>query len=189
MQTQFTVVLDACVLYPAPVRDLLLQLGVKGLFRARWTMQIQDEWKRNLQKNRPELSVGQLDRTCTLMNSCILDCLVKGYEDLMPGLVLPDQNDVHVLAAAIKSQSQIIVTYNLKDFPKGILEKYDIEAQDPDLFLRSQMDLNLPLFLTGVKEIRARLKNPEKNANEYLFDLFHHIPQTVSELKKYSALI
>lgn len=113
MQTQFTVLLDACVLYLAPVRDVLLQLASKGLYRARWTKRIQDEWIRNLIKNRPDLNETQLERTCALMNSSVLDCLVEDYEELASGLSLPDPGDAHVLAAAIKSQAQIIVTYNI----------------------------------------------------------------------------
>lgn len=189
MHSHFTVLFDACVLYPAAVRDLLLQLAHKGLFRGRWTKKIQEEWVSNLLKNRPDLARQQLERTCELMNKQVLDCLVEDYEDLSTGLMLPDTGDAHVLAAAIKAQAQIIVTYNLKDFPNSILQKYDIEAQDPDTFLRYQIDLCLPDFLTCIKEIRSRLKSPPKTANEYLFILFHHLPQTVNILKQYVDLI
>lgn len=189
MQTQFTVLFDACVLYPAPVRDLLLQLAAKGLFRGRWTKQIQDEWIRNLLKNRPDLNEIQLERTRVLMNNTILDCLVIDYEELIPGISLPDPKDVHVVAAAIKSQAQIIVTYNIKDFPLEILQKFDIEVQHPDTFLRYQLDLNLGAFLSCIKTIRARLKKPPTTANQYLVTLFNLLPQTVSILKEYENLI
>ncbi len=189
MQTQFTVLLDSCVLYPAPLRDLLLQLASKGLFRGRWTKQIQDEWIRSLLKNRPDLKEDQLKRTCDLMNISVLDCMIQGYEDLMPGISLPDPDDVHVLAAAVKAQAQIIVTTNIKDFPIETLQKFDIEAQHPDTFLRCQLDLNLPIFLSCIKTIRTRLKKPPATANQYLFTLFHHLPQTVSFLKQYENLI
>jgi predicted nucleic acid-binding protein len=189
MQTQFTVLFDACVLYPAPVRDLLLQLASKGLFRGRWTKRIQDEWIRNLLKNRSDLNESQLERTRVMMNDSVLDCLVVDYEELISGISLPDPDDVHVLAAAIKSQAQIIVTYNIKDFPIESLQKFDIEVQHPDTFLRYQLDLNLPTFLSCIKAIRARLKNPPATANQYLFTLFNHLPQTVSVLREYENLI
>lgn len=189
MLTQFTVILDACVLYNAPVRDILLQLAFQGLFRAKWTKRIQEEWIRNLLKNRENLKREQLEHTCRLMNESILDCLVDDYEDLAKGITLPDPDDVHVMAAAVKSQAQIIVTHNLKDFPEEILAKYNIEALDPDTFLRSQFDLNSPAFLSCAKTIRARLKNPPKTAQEYLFTLFQHLPQTVNSLKAYADLI
>lgn len=75
---------DACVLYPAPLRDLLMHLALTDLFRARWTDQIHDEWIRNLLENRPDLNFAQLTRTKELMNSHVRDCLVKDYERLIP---------------------------------------------------------------------------------------------------------
>jgi hypothetical protein len=98
-------------------------------------------------------------------------------------------DDAHVLAAALRSQAQIIVTNNLKDFPEKILLKYQIEALHPDTFIRSQLDLYPPIFLSCVKTVRARLRNPPKTAEEYLFALFHHLPQTVNALKPYADLI
>ena len=74
MQSQFTVLFDACVLYPAPVRDLLLQMASRGLFRGRWTERIQEEWIRNLLKNRTDLKRAQLERTRVMMNDAVLDC-------------------------------------------------------------------------------------------------------------------
>lgn len=189
MRTQFTALFDACVLYPAPVRDILLQLAFAGLFRGRWTKKIQEEFVDALLKNRPDLKRSKLEHTCELMNKSILDCLVEDYEELAAGLVLPDQNDAHVLAAAIKVQAQVIVTYNIKDFPSDILQKHYIEAQHPDTFLRYQMDIHLPTFLSCVKAVRAKLKNPSKTATEYLFDLYHNLPETVNVLKQYVNLI
>jgi hypothetical protein len=98
--SQFTVVYDACVLYPAPLRDFLMWLGLSGQFRARWSAQIHNEWKRNLLANRSDLTGEQLDRTSALMDKAIPDGLVTGYEPLIEGLTLPDADDRHVLAAA-----------------------------------------------------------------------------------------
>lgn len=189
MQSQFTVLFDSCVLYQAPVRDLLLQLASQGLFRARWSKQIQEEWMKNLLENRPDLDEKRLKHTCDLMNRSILDCIVEDYENLISAISLPDQNDVHVLAAAIKSQSQVIVTFNISDFPEETLKNYDIEIQHPDTFLRYQLDLNMPLFLTCIKTIRQRLKNPPMTAEQYLFSLHKHLPQTVSILKHYHKVV
>ena len=189
METQFTVLLDACVLYPAPLRDLLIELATKGMFRGRWTNRIHDEWITNLPKNRPDLVKDQLERTRKLMNERVLDCLINDYEDLMKSVALPDKQDVHVLAAAIKAQARIIVTYNIKDFPTEILKKFEIEAQHPDAFLRHQLDLKLSVFLSSVKNIRQKLKKPPISASQYLSILFPHLPQTVSILKQYENLI
>lgn len=155
----------------------------------KWTNRIHDEWIGNLLKNRTDLKKDQLERTRKLMNERVLDCLVHDYEDLMKSISLPDHQDVHVLAAAIKAQAQIIVTYNVKDFPLKILEKFEIEARHPDAFLRLQLDLKLSVFLSAVKSIRERLEKPPVSASLYLSILFSHLPQTVSLLKQYESLI
>ena len=100
--TQFTVVYDACVLYPAALRDFLMHLAITNLFRARWTEMIHEEWIRNVLRDRPDLTAHQLARTRQLMDENVLDCLVTGYESLVPSLSLPDLNDRHVLASCSK---------------------------------------------------------------------------------------
>ena len=98
--TTYTAVLDACVLYPAPLRDILLSLADAGLFHARWTLDIQDEWTRNLLSKRPDLNAEQLRTTQDRMIAAIPDCLITRYEPQIAGLSLPDADDRHVLAAA-----------------------------------------------------------------------------------------
>ena len=116
MSSHFTVVYDACVLYPAPLRDLLMRLALTDRFRARWSDAIHDEWIRNLRKQRPELDPAALEKTRTLMNSSVRDSLVEGFEHLIPAIELPDPDDRHVVSAAIHSGAETIVTFNLKDF-------------------------------------------------------------------------
>ena len=137
MEHPVTAVYDANILYPAPLRDLFIRLAQAGLVRARWTETIHDEWIRNVLKDNPQLSAERLARTRTLMNEAVRDCLVTGYEDLIESLSLPDPDDRHVLAAAIRAGAEVIVTYNLKDFPAETLARFDIEAQHPDDFLVS----------------------------------------------------
>ena len=102
---KLTVLIDACVLYPAPLRDLLMRLLLLDLFVGRWTERIHDEWIRNVAKDRPDLKRERLERTRAMMDSHALNALVTGYEPLIEGLSLPDPDDRHVLAAAIRSQS------------------------------------------------------------------------------------
>src|SRR5437016_5795774 len=125
--SRYTALLDACVLYPAPLRDLLMEISAAGLFRAKWTDQIQEEWISNLLKNRGDLTRQQLERTKSLMESAVPDSVVHGYETLVPSLTLPDQNDRHVLAAAIHCKADVIITFNLADFPMSELSKYEVE--------------------------------------------------------------
>ncbi|MGM0692755.1 MAG: PIN domain-containing protein [Pseudomonadota bacterium] len=164
---RFVVVYDACVLYPAPLRDLLMRLATSGLFAARWTEQIHDEWTRNLLKKRPELA-QVLPRTVELMNRAVPDALITGHEPLIPALELPDPDDRHVLAAAIRAGAQLIVTFNLKDFPTDTLAGFGIEAVHPDTFLEQQFELNEGLVLRTAHRHRASLRRPPRSAEEYL---------------------
>jgi predicted nucleic acid-binding protein len=168
MASNFTALYDACVLYPAPLRDLLVQLALTDLFRARWTDQIHDEWIRSVLKQRPDLTLEQLTYTKELMNSHVRDCLVSGYEYLIPTLALPDPDDRHVLAAAVVGNADVIVTFNLKDFPESILAQYDIESQHPDDFVSDLLDLNPYSVRAAAEKYRQRLKNPPKSIDEYL---------------------
>ena len=186
----FTALYDANVLYPAPLRDLLMHLSMTGLFRAKWTNEIHEEWIRNVLKNRPELKREQLERTRDLMNRHVLDCVVESYEDLIPSVNLPDEDDRHVLAAAIRCKADVIVTFNLKDFPKGELSKYDIEPQHPDEFIHNLFDLDGATVASAVKRQRASLKNPPIDVDQFLATLEKQgLTKTVDELRNYSALI
>lgn len=186
----FTVIYDACVLYPAPLRDLLMHLALTGVYRARWSGQIHDEWTRNVLKNRPDLAQDQLDRTAEAMNRAVPDCLVIDYEPLIRGLDLPDEDDRHVLAAAIKCSASVIVTYNLKDFPVEVLKCFEIEALHPDVFLSDIWDLDRAAVLEAVQRQRASLKNPKYTARELLDTLLkQRLPETVKHLSHYELLI
>lgn len=107
---------DANILYPAPLRDLLIRIAQSGLVLARWSETIHDEWTRNVLKANPHLSAERLARTRSLMNKAVRDCLVTGHKKLIATLSLPDPEDRHVLAAAICAKASVIVTFNLKDF-------------------------------------------------------------------------
>ena len=160
---RYTAFLDANTLYPAPLRDLLLSLAVDGLYHARWTVRIHDEWTRNLAMNRPELA-ERLPQLVALMNRIVPDCLIENYEALIDGLELPDAEDRHVLAAAITGHVDAIVTFNLKDFPGDVLGRYNIEAQHPDEFVLNQLELRQIDALAAIKAMRARLRRPPVGA-------------------------
>ena len=187
---RYTAVLDACVLYPAPVRDILLSLAHQGLYHARWTVTINDEWIRNLLQNRPELNAEQLRRTAERMAQAIPDSLITGYERFASIVDLPDPDDRHVLAAALVGHADAIVTFNLKDFPAGTLEPLGLEAQHPDDFVVNQLHLTLPEALKAFKAQRARLMRPTQTAAELLATLARcGLPQTASLLAENSELI
>lgn len=186
----FTAVYDACVLYPAPLRDLLMWLGLSGLYRARWSARIHEEWTRNLLKNRPDLTMEQLARTVALMDKAIPGALVTGHEVLCAELSLPDPDDRHVLAAAIRCKAEVIVTFNLKDFPVANLESFDIEAQHPDEFIIDLWDLDQAAVLASVQKHRATLRSPEMDAAQYLNMMLRQgIPQAVKVLEPFLMII
>ncbi|MFM2088698.1 MAG: hypothetical protein RLZZ237_3567 [Pseudomonadota bacterium] len=187
---RYTAVLDACVLYPAPLRDLLLSLASEGVFRARWTEKIHTEWTRNLLIKRPDLSPDKLARTVGLMNQAVEDCLVENYEYLIDSLTLPDPDDRHVLASAIVGHADAIVTFNLKDFPEAAVSPHGIEILHPDDFLIAQYDLNPIGMLSIIKAQRERLKNPPKSVDELIntYEL-QGLPQLCAVLRQAVELI
>ncbi len=185
MEQPITAVYDANVLYPAPLRDLFIRVAQTGMVRAKWTEAIHDEWIRNVLENKPHLSAERLARTRTLMNEAVRDCLVTGYEHRIEALTLPDADDRHVLAAAIHSGAQIIVTCNLKDFPADALVPFDIQALHPDEFLMGLMELAPELICAAVKRQREALRNPPKTVEE-LLAIFESqgLTQTVARLRE-----
>lgn len=169
--TNFTVFYDACVLYPAPLRDLLMNLAITDMYRAKWTNEIHEEWIASILSNRNDLNRKFLERTRDRMNMSVRDCLVENYEYLIPTLTLPDSDDRHILAAAIHSSSSAIVTFNLKDFPKQAIHQHGIEAQHPDIFIINLFDFSSELVCLAAKRHRASLKSPSKTLEKYLSTL------------------
>lgn len=165
---RFSVILDACVLYPAPIRDLLLSFAAEGLYKPKWTDAINDEWIRNLLENRPDLSEDRLRLTVEAMNLAFPDALIDNYEDLIPSLELPDEEDRHVLACGIRANADLITTFNLKDFPESEVGKYDIEVQHPDMFIVNLLDLNPEKGCEAFSKMVNRLKNPLLSKEEVL---------------------
>ncbi len=154
------VVLDACVLYSAPVRDLILSFAEQGLFKAKWTQEIHNEWIRSLLLKRPDLNRSQLEETAKAMDSAFPDAIVEGYKKIVASLSLPDPKDKHVLACAIKANANGIVTFNLKDFPARNLKPYDLIVQHPDDFVLEMIEANQPKALTAFENQVEKLKNP-----------------------------
>jgi len=145
-----------------------MRLALTDLFQARWTEQIHDEWIRSLLANRPDIRRESLERCRELMNVHVPDCLVQDYESLIPKLSLPDQDDRHVLAAAIHSTAGVIVTFNLNDFPAEILDEYGIEAVHPDEFVVRLLQASPQAVVGAVRRQRLALRRPPTGTEEYL---------------------
>lgn len=163
-----------------------MHLALTDLYRAKWSNDIHDEWIRNVLINRSDLKKSQLERTRNLMNSHVRDCLVEGYKKLIPALTLPDPDDRHVLAAAIRSSASVIVTYNLKDFPSKAIKEYGIEAQHPDVFLNHLIDLSPHVVCAAIRRLRLSLKNPPIEKKMYLDILKQQsLKQSVKKLEEF----
>ena len=160
--------LDASVLYPAPLRDLLLELAVSDLFRAKWSQAVHEEWIRALLRRRPDLTAERLERTRRLMDAHVRDAMVGGFEDLVPTIALPDPDDRHVVAAAVRAEAHIVLTANLRDFPESDLSPHGLVARHPDPFLADLCGRSPTQFMEALHRVRARLRNPPFSREEHL---------------------
>lgn len=181
-----TVFLDANVLYPAGLRDFLMRLTLGGLFRARWSDLVHEEWTEAVLRNHPDLIRSQLEKTRNLMDKYAAESLVTGFEHRIEHVTLPDPDDRHVLAAAIHCEASMILTRNLKDFPESTLATHGIVAQAPDPFIHALLVSQPEDVLAAARQQRANLKNPPKTVAEYLGSLEQQgLYETVAELKAY----
>ena len=162
------VVLDACTLYPAALRDVLMRMALHRLIQARWTDAIHDEWIKAVLRKRPDLSREKLQRTRELMDLHAEDSLVTGYEPKIHDLELPDANDRHVLAAAIKAKAEIILTWNTKDFPEVKLKPHGIHTETPDYLIRRILEAHPETLILVLRQARLSLQRPPATAVEYL---------------------
>jgi predicted nucleic acid-binding protein len=135
----FPVFLDTCVLYPIVLTDTLLRVAEQQVFRPYWSPDVMVELQRNLGE---VAQVGRdgARRRIEAMNRAFPDATVTGYEALINGMEC-DPKDRHVMAAAVHSECQVVVTYNLKDFPPEAMANHHLEAVHPDVFLLDQLDL------------------------------------------------
>lgn len=158
---RYTALLDANVLYPVAICDALIEVAATGIYAPKWTARIDDEWVRNLAKDKG-LSEARFHARRDLMHEACPDweVLEEAWKSLESGINLPDQDDRHVLAAALAGHADCIVTQNLKDFPTSVLKPFGITALHPDEFLLHQLELEPWFVLPAFKAMRSRLKNP-----------------------------
>lgn len=159
-------VLDACVLYPPALRDLLMRLASGLRFAPRFTDAIHEKWIRNVLLDHSDVTRPQLERTRALMNAIDSESLIIGYEHRIAGLVLPDPDDRHVLAAALEAAAPTIVTFNRRDFPKATLKPLGVVAQPPDDFVCGLFEADPPAVIARVARQRESLKRPPRTASE-----------------------
>jgi predicted nucleic acid-binding protein len=192
MISTFTAFIDSNVFYGARLRSLVLFAAQSKMFRARWSNRVQEEWAQALVKKRkhPSITREALQLTINAMNSAVPDCLVTGYEALEATLSLPDPDDRHVLAAAIRVGASTIVTFNLKDFPAELLEPFGVHVTHPDVFLIDTMDIDPIQFAECVRLDFAHYKSPKLTFETYVEDLKNAgVPETAALIEDLKVLI
>ena len=175
-------------MYPMLKRDILLRFFECGLFKARWSDEIIAEWTRNLIQNKPHLE-EKVRRTEELIRQSFPDAMVSGYEDLVDALELPDADDRHVLAVAIKCGAEYIVTENLRDFPSRKISKYDVEVGTADAFLTGTFDLFPVEAISDLRVHRLSLSSAPEPSEYIMLVQSRGLPQLASRLKGHRELL
>ena len=165
--------LDASVLYPALLRNMLMYFAVNDLYHARWSARVHEEWMSALLRNRPDILRAQLERTRRLMEAELDDALVEGYEHRVNSITLPDADDRHVLAAAIHCEAQYLVTANLRDFPPTALAPFRLVVEHPDDFLLRLLNDNTKSAIAAFHTLCRARKNPAQSPREVTEILKH----------------
>lgn len=166
---RFKAVLDTNVIFPIVIRDLLFWLAHYELYTPKWSAHIFDEWRQVML--RKDVSEEEAEKRIQLANKAFPDALVSNYTPLIVHLTLPDPRDCHVLAAAIKTNANVIVTNNLKDFPAAYLASFGLTAKSPDDFLTDIIDLDTEQAIQAFKEMVLYRRNPAMNEFEVLDSL------------------
>ena len=156
---RFICILDTNVIYPIEIRDLLFWFAHYDLYTPKWSEHIFDEWADVMK--RKGVSKEEISKRLARANLAFPDAFVSNYSGLITGLELPDKNDCHVLAAAIKTNANVIVTNNIKDFPKEYLSSFGLSAKTADDFLTDIIDLNPEEAIKAFKEMVLYRRNPD----------------------------
>lgn len=181
------------MLHPAVLRDFLLRLSTVGLYQARWTETIVTETVDSIArqasaKGRP-LEDRQLAHLRDRLTNGVPGAVVGGLDLVAVEAPLPDPDDEHVIAAAIRSGAQVIVTDNLSDFPPEVMAPLDLQAQSPDRFIEHVLDL--PGGEAGVRralrEQSSALRNPPIS-EEAIVDRLHRLGLVASATRMRSIL-
>lgn len=179
----YSALLDANVLYPWVLCDLLLRLAEEDLFRPLWSAEILGELRGSLRERRADLTDEQLDWRTSQMNEAFPDAAVDDYEDLIAAVEANDPGDKHVVAAAVAGRADVLVTANLADFSGDFLAKFRIQLQGPDDFLIDQLHL-APARVRDALLRQAAQRHPPMAIEEHLASLERHVPAFVAEVRR-----
>lgn len=165
---RFAAFLDACVLVPIAPCDTMLRIADYGAFRPLWSTRVIQEARTALERIHPTIDPSRFQSRFRSMNAAFDDALVKGWEPLENGIELPDPNDRHVAAAALRGRADMIVTQNIKDFPADIMRSLGLQAIRPDDFLLDQFELDQVSTVRVIVEQSSAMVNPPVSPDELL---------------------
>lgn len=156
------------------------------MYSPKWSSKLQEEFSAIFDKKKLGISAEKIESQVRMMNKACPDALVMKYESLIESIKLPDENDRHIVAAAIKCNANVIVTYNLKDFPNEYLKSIGLFAVDPDSFIADMIDLSPEKCCDAFREMVLSKKKPPYDEPQYLEVLKRNgLIQTAEELVKY----
>lgn len=165
---RYTVIIDACVFYGMLKTDALMSLCSRGLFAAKWSERIENEWIGHLKTAMPDKEAAIIRRRDQMRaTSPDWEICAQGITSIEQHLKLPDMDDRHVLAAAIIGHADCIVTDDQWGFDPQIVGQYGIEVIDTDSFIISQLDLDEYQALSALKAMRLRWKNPNATPDDF----------------------
>ena len=189
MISTFGAVFDANVLYGSRIRSLLMELAMSGLFRPHWSDDIHKEWMEAVSQ-KIGIPVERLEATRIAMDNAVPDARVTGYEGLITALTLPDPDDRHVLAVAIRASASAIVTFNDKDFPADVLKPYGLHTRHPDMFIRDVDGIDPGVVADAARADLAHYQNPPLSIDDYIEGIrAAGLPATASHLNGVRVLL
>ena len=174
--------LDACVLYPIGLRDTVLNMAEAGCFRVLWTEEILAETSRNIVEDTPGLTAEHLEKTFAAMRRAFPEAMVEDYEHLVASMT-NHPKDRHVLAAAVAADADVIVTLNIRHFPRTACDPHGISVQTPDDLLCEVAEARPQLVLAVLTAQAARKTRPPMSLPEMLDRLELHVPRFVGVIR------
>lgn len=164
----FAAVLDACVMVPVALCDTMLRLAEERMYRPIWSDRILAEAADAISRIHPDIPVELIERRVAYMNETFPGARVEGFAQIESGLILPDPDDRHVVAAALRSRADAVVTANVRDFPVDVLDELELEVIPPDAFLLSQLDMRSAVVMSVLEAQAAATRNPRRSFDDVL---------------------
>jgi predicted nucleic acid-binding protein len=179
----FPAFLDTCVLYPAYLCDTLLRLAEASAYRPLWSSGVLCELRRNLVER--GIPPERVDRRISHMARSFPDALVTGYESLIDRMT-NDPKDRHILAAAVRANAEVLVTFNIDDFSEPALKPYDVTTIHPDEFLLDQLDLYPGVTVEVLRQQAAAYRRVPNTLPELLVLLERTgVPRFAAEVRRH----